>query len=111
MNDDSTTAMATTIVGMVCSNTDVSIVVVGFILVLLAHFGLSITSALLKKYATYAGAGTAIIRTLAIDVHPKDSAIVNNAAQVVASKPEVMEQTGVDPARMVAAANQIKATE
>ena len=41
------------------------------------HFGASVTSALLKKFSAKAGLATAIVRLVALDLHPAASAPKN----------------------------------
>lgn len=69
------------IVGWVCSNQSTVSWVLGL---LLAHLGLSLTSATLKKLGATDGPWVQIIRLLAVDLKPPPQAIVAEADQLKA---------------------------
>jgi hypothetical protein len=70
------------LVGWVCSNQATVSWLLGF---LLAHLGLSTTSAILKKLGVTDGSATVqIIRFLALDLKPTPAAIVAEADQIKA---------------------------
>lgn len=75
------------IVGWVCSNQQVVVYVLGL---LIAHTGLSITSATLKKVGIDGSGGgilgslVGVIRFLAIDAHPTNISIVKQAGAIMA---------------------------
>lgn len=91
-----------TVIGLICANQTM----VGWALsALIAHTGLSITSATLKKLGlTSDNPWVKIVRLLAIDVKPPNAAIVQQAATILAASPGAVAATRVDPAKVAAAA-------
>ena len=96
----------TAAVGWVCSN---QTLVAWALSALIAHTGLSITSATLKKLGAYSDSPwVKIIRMLAIDVKPQAAQIVQQAAVILANSPAVSQATGTNPANVAAAATAMK---
>ena len=93
-------------IGWVCSN---QTLVAWALSALIAHTGLSITSATLKKLGAASDSPwVKIIRMLAIDVKPQAAQIVEQAAVILASQPAAAQAGGANPTNVAAAAEAMK---